>query len=95
MRFIPQWPLIDFSGLRVASFTYLSLIFYLKGRITHLSGTDICYLVLHSLMLSTATLQSRCRHWPVYHNVVEDTSIAGVIGIGGRRGVAELAKLDL
>ena len=41
MRFIPPWPPIDFSGLCVASFTNLSLIFYLKGRAFQLSSPPI------------------------------------------------------
>lgn len=87
MRFIPQWPLIDFSGLRVATFTYLSLILLFKRRCLVLSFTTYqgqlfvisCYLLLIS---PTANPKSPSRHWPVYNNFLEDTTIARVVDSG-------------
>lgn len=64
IRFIPQWPVIDFSRPRVSSFTnapYLSLILYFKKAVLHTdlttsSGNLISFiLVPHSLMLFVAS----------------------------------------
>lgn len=47
--------------------------------------------MLPLLTLPTATPKSPSHHWPVYNNFLEDTTIAGVVGLG-EACVAELAE---